>query len=256
MKFIIDGTEIKTVTINALIEGSINSVSRHASFSYIYNPDDSEFKTYKAKIGSDVVIKNDSGKNIFKGEVTQISFQAGSNLIQIEAQDNLYKLLKTKLTGRFRGALDRIISKLISEFDISFMIISFLTTKINILNLGHLSIYDIIHIAVSKVFEKDGFKIYLDGDNKLKILTPYIDSVKREFYAKRDIIQASYSCDEKSNISNIKTSGDDAIVSGCVIRVIDNEIGALGDFIVESDRHTYSDIHLMELKLKERKISL
>ena len=76
MKFFIDDREIKTINTGAIIEGSLNLVSRCANFSYVFDDKNLEFENYKAKLGSKVLIKNDSNKNIFKGKITSINYQS------------------------------------------------------------------------------------------------------------------------------------------------------------------------------------
>lgn len=254
MKFFIDDNEIKTVKQGAVIFGSLNLVSRKALFSYIYNPYDSDFKIYKAKKDSSVLIKNDDGKNIFKGTVYKIEFETEGSEIKIQAEDLLSLLLKIKPKGRFTGSFMSVINKIIGRFSFLKAMQLVLNKEVNILNLGALSAYDIMFAAASKMYGSE-FKIYMNGDGELKFLVPLLSEAKKEFVIGKNIISSSFSSEEEKNTGRIKAIGDDEIVSGSVIKIIEPLSGNFGHFIVEKDVHTYTNTHIMELDVKEKKFS-
>lgn len=250
MKFFIDGKEIKTVISGATISGSLNLVSRCASFSYIYSPIDKEFEIYKAKIGSLVLIKNES-KNIFQGKITSINYQAESKVIQIQAKDLFSILLETKPIGRFKGNLLNVLKQVLDKNNIIPVVNNFIKNEINIVNFGELTSFDVIKIAINKVYGDD-FKLFLDGDLNLNILFPLISNSKADFIIGENIISSNFSSSKIGNTSIITAIGNNEIVSGSVIRVIEPNNGFFGYFVVQKDRHVYSLGHIMELEIKER----
>ncbi len=301
MKFIIGGNEIKTVNSGATIDGSLNSISRTARFSYIYAPDNG-FKIYKARVGSFVSIKNDDGRTIFTGLVSEIGYNEANYSVDIKANDFLYFISKIKTIGRFKGtyidiidqALDKAMEKLGEKYSskknknkqneenikpgtiVNLVGVSAaaaidkpdkkdkkkkeetlydkLIKKHTIANYGKYSAYDIIKLAILKVFEHE-FKIYLDGNINLKILFPYTASAKKEFIIGKNILTASfYTAAENLKKANVKVIGDSDIVSGSVIKISNSNLEKSGYFIVENDVHTFSDIHTMDLSLIERSL--
>lgn len=274
MKFIIDDNEIKTVNKNAAIQGAMNLVARCASFSYICIQD-GEFKAYKAKINSNVLIKNDNNENIFKGRVTSIYYNPDDKTVQIQAEDMLSLLTKIKISGRFKENIISFIKNSFKDISIIQKIIDFLNDflnkktripnfnnlgkikdKINIVSLGGMTIYDILQIAVSKMHKTD-FKIYLTGNSEIKFLIPSAANAKKELIIGKNVLSASFCAKENDeNIASIKAIGDDSIVSGTTVKLIDLNNGAIGYFTVEKDKHVYSDIYTMDLELKERKFDL
>lgn len=251
MKFFIDDREIKTINTGAIIEGSLNLVSRCANFSYVFDDKNLEFENYKAKLGSKVLIKNDSNKNIFKGKITSINYQSESKIIQITAHDFLYELVNQKVIGRYKGDFLNIISKAISSNNFIKSVKKFLDDEINIVSFGDLSSYDVIKLAATKLFG-DEFKIYLDGDSNIEVLIPSVSSSKGDFRIGENIISSNFNSSSSGNLSTIVSLGNDNIVSGSLIRVIEPKNGFFGYFIVEKDKHIYDFVHTMELQIKER----
>ncbi|MCD8024521.1 MAG: hypothetical protein LUE64_03205 [Candidatus Gastranaerophilales bacterium] len=255
MKFLIDDVEIKTVIRGAYIEGSLSLVSRSAGLSYIYNPSDSDFALYKAKINSKLVIKNDDGDNIFKGYIQEVSYQTDKHLVNIYARDFLSTLLNTYVTGRFKGTLSSILNNALADFDFTFGLDSVLQQEVNILSLGEFTYYDIISAAASILYDDD-FKIYLDGNSKLQILLPFFNNSKGDFILGQNILSSHFFMQENKNTGRIKAIGQDDVTAGTIIRVIDQDASIYGYFTVVKDKHIYTSVHTMELELKERKVSL
>lgn len=252
MKFLIDFVEVKTVIEGAVIQGSTNLVSREATFSYVYNPDDSDFPSHLVMVGSIVLIQNDDNKNIFRGFVKTIRYNAESKLVEITAQDELSALVNQKIKGRFKGNLIAVIKKVLGGFNINLDLILKFVDELNIISFGELSIYDVIFRAIQKVYDGE-FKIHVDGNSKLKILFPLIANCKGDFIIGKNIISSSFSANKDNNLSVIEAIGDDEVTSGSIIRVLDPDSGLFGYFTVEKDRHTYEKVHKMRLELKERK---
>ena len=256
MKFYIDGIEIKTVTEGAEITGGLDLPSRSALFSYVYNNEEYMKFKYKAKVGSHVIIKNDSDKKIFTGKVTEINYFKDKNLIKIQAQDMFYELIKIKIKGRYKGTLASILKDFMNKYKITSSIITKITTvlqkELNILSLGKLSVYDIILIAARKIFGKE-VKLYLDGDSGIHVLIPRLLDPAANFSIGKNIIDADFSANEKNNFSSLTVNGDENIVSGSVIS-IEDENGNKGTFIVQKDRHIYGNIYKTVLNVKERRL--
>lgn len=253
MKFYIDNTEIKTVIKGAEILGSFHLISREAIFSYIYNANDPLFQIYKVKLGSKVLIKNDNGENIFKGKVENINFSKDKSIVQIQAQDMLYSLVKTKIKGRFKGAFLFILNNLIKDFGIANSIKNFLSKEINILSLGKLSVYDILSVAAKKMYG-DEVKIYLDGDSRIKFLVPKISSLRETLILGRNVLNASFKSKGDKNAAQITAIGNDKVVSGSLVLLYDELKGNSSYFVVQKDKHIFGNIYTMELELLERKI--
>ncbi len=252
MKFFIDNVEIQTVIKGATISGSLNLVSRTAAFSYFYSTYDLLFKKYKAKIGSSVLIKNNSDKKIFIGKITEINYIKEKNIVQIQAQDMLYPLMHIKTKGRFQGEFLSSIKSIIKEFSFAKNITAFFSKQINILNLGGLSLYDILQIAIKKIYG-DYVKIYIDGSLSVHILMPKSDAPKAELVAGKNIISCFFSTNDEENRAKIIICGNENIVSGMVVKIIDTEKNISGTFVVESDKHVFKNTYTTELNLIERK---
>ena len=252
MKFIIDDNEIKTVIKGATIKGCLSLVSRNASFSFIYNENDSNFEKYKAKVHSKVTIKNDNDKNIFSGFITTINYVRERKLIEIEASDYFSILLNKNVTGRFTGTLFANIKKLLDGFSIFSNIKTAITKKLNVVSLGNLTYYDILEIFMKNIYETEEFKLYVDGDSSINVLLPFRDNSKGDFILGENVISAYFSKDSFYNIAKIKAIGNENVVSGTVIRLIDKANNKDAYFTVKSDIHTFGDIYTMELELKER----
>jgi len=250
MKFYIDDKEIKTVITNAETSGSLELVSRMALFSYIY---DSSFENYKAKTGSNVLIKDDNNENVFQGNITSITQSKDKKNVLIQAQDFLYPLLNTKITGRFKGLFLPVLKDIVKEFEVINTIKEYLTKQVNVLSLGQLSKYDIISVISRKIYGEE-VKIYLDGNSKMKFLLPDVSGSTATFTFGKNIISASFTSENKKNISSIKTLENKDVVSGSVIKIVDEVNQNSGYFIVTKDKHAYGKINTMELELKERKI--
>lgn len=250
MKFYIDGKEIKTVITNAEISGSLELVSRMALFSYIY---DSSFENYKAKTGSKILIKNDSNENIFQGNITSITQSKDKKSVLIQAQDFLYPLLNTKVAGRFKGLFLPVLKNIVKEFEIINTVKEYLSKQVNILSLGKLSQYDIISVISRKIYGEE-VKIYLDGNSKMKFLLPDISNSIATFTFGKNIISATFTSEDKKNISSVKVLENKDVVSGSVIKIIDEVNQNSGYFVVTKDKHVYGKIHTMNLELRERKI--
>ncbi len=257
----IDNKEILLLLSGVLIYGSFNTIARNASFSFLYDENNAEFQNIKAKTGSKVVIK-DNSKTVFKGRVTRVEYFPAEKRIQILAQDSLSLLLNRKLTGRFSGDILSVISQAIKElnldgavdfikdafsFEIKTLILQSYNT--NILSFKTLSAYDIISAALYKYF-KNNFKLYIDGNSKLKLFTPFLSTPKDELAFGSDIISSSFSCNEEENLCQIKAFGNLEIVSGKVITL--NNSQKNGQFVVIEDVHEYKAVHTMTLLLKER----
>lgn len=253
MKFYISDVEIKTVNKNATIEGSLSLVARTAHFSYIYNPDDPDFKMYKAKTGSGVLIK-DGDERIFKGNITEVHYNPDKGIVEITAQDLFSILLSKKIFGRFSGAFSYIAQKLLKGYNINFNINldALLYKKTNIVSFGKLSLYDILHAAVLSACG-DNFKLYIDGNSRINVLVPLAARSKGEFTTGLNIISASFTSQMDYNTARITAIGNNDVVAGSVIHVNETKSGAKGYFLVQRDRHIYTDTHIMELDLKERK---
>lgn len=254
MKFFIDDKEIKTVNKGATIKGCLSLVSRCANFSFIYNENDSNFEKYKAKINSDVTIENDEGKNIFKGFVSIINYNQNEKTVEIEALDYFSFLLNSKIAGRFSGGVLSALNKLLSGFNIYSSLIKNIKKELNVISFGSLSRYDILEILIKNMYEKEEFKLYLDGDNSINVLLPLRDNSKGDFKIGENIISAYFSQEGFENISRITAIGNDDVVSGTIIKIIDPKNNKSGYFTVKSDIHTYADFHIMDLELKERKL--
>ena len=252
MKFIINNIEIKTVLKNAVIRGSFAVVSRCAIFSYIYNPNASNFQNYKAKIGYSVLIKDDNGKNIFQGIITNIDYKTDSKFVTIYAKDRLFMLANTKIKGRFKDTFLSIMRSFVSKFSFANKIFEFLKEEINIVSLGKFTKYDILKFAVSKIF-KDEFKIYLDGDSNLKVAVAAVSENKGEFELGKNILSSVFSSRFNKNTGRIIAFGDNNVVTGSLIKIIDKTGKNSGYFLVKEDVHTFGDSHLMELELEERR---
>lgn len=255
MKFYIDDNEIKTVNANATIRGCLSLISRSAKFSFIYNENDSNFIKYKAKINSTVKIKNDNNKSIFSGFITRINYMADKKLVEIEANDYFTILLNEKVTGRFAGKIFNAVNNLLSGLKIYSNLQNIKTAvenKLNVVSLGNLSRYDILEIFIKNLYATEEFKLYIDGDSSLNVLLPFRDNSRGDFILGENVISAFFSKDDSLNNAFIVAIGDDNIVSGCVIRLIDKINNKKGYFTVKSDVHTYGNTHTMELELKER----
>ena len=107
------------------------------------------------------------------------------------------------------------------------------------------------HIRLGKLFG-DEFKIYLDGDSNIEVLIPSVSSSKGDFRIGENIISSNFNSSSSGNLSTIVSLGNDNIVSGSLIRVIEPKNGFFGYFIVEKDKHIYDFVHTMELQIKER----
>ena len=256
MKFIIDDNEIKTVIKGATIKGSLSLVSRSANFSFIYNENDPDFKKYRAKINSTVTIKNDDNKNIFSGFITRINYLADTKIIEIEASDYFSILLNENVTGRFAGKLLTAINKLLSGLNIFSNIKTSIENKLNVVSLGNLTRYDILEIFMKNIYAKEEFKLYVDGNSSINILLPFRDNSKGDFIFGENIISAYFSQDNFYNLAKITAIGNENVVSGAVIRIIDKLNNKDGYFTVKNDTHIYGDTYTMELELKERILKL
>lgn len=250
MKFYIDDKEIKTINKNSLITGGINLVSRSASFSYLYMND---FGLPYAQYKSSVLIKNDENETIFRGSVVKLNYSADKKTIEVEAKDPLYFLLETKIKGRYKGNLIQIMAEILGGFNISFALEGLFLDELNIISLGGLSAYDVIKIAVSKIFG-DNFKIYLDSMLNLKILIPSILNSKAELIIGKNVISAEFAQSESDNVSKITALNNDDVISGSIVKVVEQNKGIEGYFLVESDVHNYSSINTMTLNLKEWRV--
>lgn len=280
MKFYINTTQIKTVKKGASIEGSLNSVSRIASFSYIYDSKDPNFKDYKARTGFLVLIKNDSNENIFIGLVLSLSYDANSMTMSVTATDLFSVLLNKKIAGRFKGdfitifnkvmsgykftsgILDKIqkfmqkdlfvnFKKLLDGFSLSSYYLEKYADKLNVISLGNLSAYDILSIAASKIYG-DEFKFYIDGNCRINILLPLYSPPVAELFMGKDIISSSFSVTDGQNRASIMAFGNDKVVAGTTVRIIDPSKNVNGNFVVENDSHIYTNAHTMQLGLRER----
>lgn len=252
MKFFLNDNEIKMVLKGATIQGNLGLVSRIASFSYPFCADIPQTLQYKAQIGSTVVIENDSNKKIFKGKVSKITLDEKQKIITLEAHDELLDMLLTFPKGRFKGKMLTVLSNLKCKFKALDTIEKFLNRDINIVNLGKLNLFEIIKLILKKFFG-DEFKLYIDGYGNLSVLLPFINNKKAVFKMGKDIISAEFSSDKKQNTAKITAFGNDEAVSGAVIEIIDDKKGVSGHFLIEKDVHTFSDNHIMDLYLKERK---
>ena len=202
MKLFIDDTEIKTITKGLTIEGGFELVSRACSFSYVYDPSDVLYKKYKARFGSVVLIKNDKGKDIYKGHIVSVNADYSKKLINIKAQDMAYLLLSKKISGRFKGSFLVAIKSLISKYKTLKDADKFLKKKINVLSLGSFTPMDIICLALSKIH--DEFKIYSDGSGSLEVLTPSVSNPKGTLSLGRDILYANFTSKGIKNTAHIK----------------------------------------------------
>jgi len=252
MKFFIGDTEIKTVVKGALIKGSVNLVSRSAAFSFVSSDEIGGRLQYRAKIGSKVTITN-NGKNIFKGNIVKIEYIKDKSIVNIEAEDILKEYLGKKIIGRIKGHFTTVISTLGCKVNILQSFKDILKKEINIVNLEKLSVYDILKIIFKEFFKAD-FKIYVDGDGKINILLPFKDSSIADIVLQKDVIEASYKSEFLQNGARIKAIGNDDVISGRVIRLIDYNRGISSYFVVEKDSHSYGDIHTIELELAERRL--
>ncbi len=162
----------------------------------------------------------------------------------------LYK----KIKGRYKGeALQTLFSILKCKLPVIENITKILKKKINILNLGKLSMYDIIKLILTEFFGAN-FKLYIDGYGKINILLPLIDKSVRTLILGEDIISANFTSDKERNTSQIRAIGRDDVVSGSIVKIADVTTGVENTFVVESDVHTYNDVHIMDLSLKERSL--
>lgn len=252
MKFIIDDNEIKTVIKGATVRGCLSLVSRSASFSFIYNEADPDFEKYKAKIGSGVKIKNDDNKNVFSGFITKINYNQDKKLVEIEASDYFSILLNKNVTGRFTGSITAGLNDLLSGFNIFFDMKTSLTKKLNVISFGNLSYYDILEIFMKNIYETEEFKLYIKSDSSIGVLLPLKDNSKGDFILGKNVISAQFSQDGFENIAKITAIGNENVVSGTVIKIIDPKNNKIGYFTVKNDIHTYGNIYTMELDLKER----
>ena len=255
MKLFIDNVEIKTVADKIVIQGSMGLVSRTCLFSYVYDFSDENYKKYKVKINSDILIQDDYGENVFRGIVVSIKSDKENKLLNIKAQDMLYPLITSKVTGRFKGEFIKVINNFFSKFEIVKDIKAILALKVNIISLGTLTVLDIISAVLSKIHGAN-FKIYLDANSKLKIFLPLIQSPNENLIIGENVFQASFSAEANENTVYIKALGNKNVVSGSTVRLINNDDGQKGDWIVCFDKHTYGNTYTMELELKERKLSL
>lgn len=251
MKFLINDVEIKTVLKGAKISGCLGLLSRSAAFSFPCTEEIPETMAYTAKVGYGVVIKNDDNKNIFKGKITKIEYSLDKNIVNVEARDLLEEFLYKKIKGRFKGKPLQIFDILKCKFSVINNIANFFKKEINIVNLGKMSVYDIIKVILTELFGSN-FKLYIDGYGKIKLLLPLIDKSVRTLILGEDIISASFSADKDNNSSKIKATGRDDVVSGSIIKIVDVMAGVENTFVVESDVHIYNDVHIMELVVKER----
>lgn len=251
MKFFIDDKEIKTVLDNAVCEGNINLASRCVRFSYIYSIDNPNFPQYKVKNGSIVNLKNDNNENIFQGYVTSISYKTYENVVSIQAYDYLYFLLNKKVKGRFRGTFISILKNFLDKNYSIGEILKNLKNRINTISFGNLSAYDILQFALYYIFG-EGYKIYIDGDSRLKIINSNSVSPSTILTIGNEIISSSFSLKYGENIGFIRAFDNKNVISGCVITIIDKTGNISGDFIVQSDKHIYRNTNIMELYIKER----
>lgn len=252
MKFFIDDIEIKTVLSGAFLEGSLNLVSRSASFSYVFSLDNPNFPKYNVKKGSNVKIKDDNNENIFQGFVYSIDYEPNGNVVSIKALDFLYLYLDKKVTGRFRGTFLSIIRGFLEKNYSIHEILKNLKNIINTVSFGNLSVYDILRFSVSLIYGKN-CKIYMDGNLKIKVLNYLLNSPIATINT-NDILYSSYSLSFDGNKGMIKAFDNKNIVAGSVVKILDEKNNIESDFIVQSDRHMYEEINTMTLQLKERKI--
>ena len=81
---------------------------------------------------------------------------------------------------------------------------------------------------------------------------PLKDNSKGDFILGKNVISAQFSQDGFENIAKITAIGNENVVSGTVIKIIDPKNNKIGYFTVKNDIHTYGNIYTMELDLKER----
>jgi len=254
MRFFINDKEIKTVISGASLEGSIDLVSRTIHFAYVYSGDNQNFPKYKVKIGANVKLQNDKGENVFQGFINSIDYKTNENIVSIQAVDYMYLLLHRQVTGRFRGTFLSIINKFIGKHQSVQDFLKNLKNKINVISFGNLSAFDILRFCTSFVYGKH-CKIYMDGNQKIKVFNYVTMKPVAKLKIGQEVISSSFSTNMLEDTSSIIAFDNKDVIAGCVIKIIDENGKNSGDFLVQSDRHVYTNTkNTMELQLKERSL--
>lgn len=171
MQLLTNGKNIIELVKEITWSGDSKEVSRRLNFTMLQNDFDKYMPVVKLSEGSDIIFKDNAGKDLFGGVIRTIKKNTASKIITVLAYDLLFNVNKSEVSKIFDGTPEAITKNICNDLNIPIGDIAKTNIKVYYPCLGK-SAYEAIMIAYTQAGYATGnvYILMMKNINKLNVI--------------------------------------------------------------------------------------